>query len=190
MRSAGVSGWHSRRSGPPKTPNIKWCCDIHDQASAAACKRRCPTRLSGPGSRGCWADLVVADPDAVVGEGEGHHVVEEGFALVVPLGRREHVRQRLPHQPPVGGAVKRLDRMRCLMGHQHLIVEPPIGGWSNRTKGDGCANVSCPSTRLRGRNPAVTPPFPRIGAGCTAGPHAGLYLAQRMHSAPAAHGKL
>ncbi len=50
--------------------------------------------------------LVVAQPDAAVGDGEGNHVVEEGFALVVPLGRREHVRQHLLQHQPVRRAVE------------------------------------------------------------------------------------
>lgn len=42
-------------------------------------------------------DLVVADPDAVVGNGEGQDVIHKGLGLAVALGRTEHLRQHLLH---------------------------------------------------------------------------------------------
>lgn len=54
------------------------------------------------------ADLVVADPDTVVGDREVEHVVNEGFALGVALRRRKHMRQQLLHQLPVRLLIERL----------------------------------------------------------------------------------
>ena len=66
-------------------------------------------------------DLVVAQPDAAVGHAEGEHVVQEGLAARVALGRREGLHEHLLEQLQVRLLVERLRRQtHRLLGHDFL----------------------------------------------------------------------
>ena len=64
------------------------------------------------------ADLVIADPDAAVGDGEAHDVVDEGLGAARALGHAEHVQEHLLDEPqvrlPLEGRVERQHRPRPL----------------------------------------------------------------------------
>ena len=64
------------------------------------------------------ADLVITDPDAAVGDGEAHDVVDEGFGAARALGHAEHVKEHLLDEPQVRlsleGRVEREHRPRPL----------------------------------------------------------------------------
>ena len=103
--------------------------------------------------------LVVAEPDAAVGDVEAQHVVREGLALVVLGRRREQLPQQLPQQPQVRLLLEALHAHWLLSTGADTRYVPSLpssshalGGWvakRNRGFADRCEGAAVIAAAVR-----------------------------------------